>query len=97
MHAPVLQKYFFLFQTNIYPSIFSLRFTLKITDYIQFISVNSFPIKLIYLYFYPLEVVSRYSDPQPQVTENYSYLRTNICKCCCLDTHFIPNISDLVD
>ena len=37
--------------------------------------------KLNNLNFHPLEVVSRYRDPQPQVGENYSYLvnlRTNI-------------------
>ena len=36
--------------------------------------LNSYPAKLIYLNFHPLEVVSRYRDPQPQVVENYSYL-----------------------
>ena len=30
-------------------------------------------ILLLYLNFQPLEVVSRYRDPQPQVAENYSY------------------------
>ena len=30
------------------------------------------PSKLIYLNFLPLEVVSRYRDPHPQVVENYS-------------------------
>ena len=52
------------------------------------------PAKLMYLNFKPLEVVSRYRDPQLQVAENYSYLinlSTTICKSCCLDTHFIPN------
>ena len=29
---------------------------------------------LSFLDFQPLEVVSRYRDPQPQVAENYSYL-----------------------
>ena len=29
---------------------------------------------LIYLNFQPLEAVSRYRDPQPQVIENYQYL-----------------------
>ena len=32
---------------------------------------NPFPAKLIYLNFHPLEVVSRYRDPQLQVAENY--------------------------
>ena len=35
---------------------------------------NPLPAKLIYLNFQPLEVVSRYRDPQPQVVEKYSYL-----------------------
>ena len=45
--------------------------------------VNPYPANLIYLNFRPLEVVSRYRDPQLQVGENYSYLfslRQNICK-----------------
>ena len=29
------------------------------------------PVRLIYLDFQPLEVVSHYHDPQPQVIENY--------------------------
>ena len=37
-------------------------------------NVNPYPNKLIYLNFQPLEVVSRYRDSQPQVSENYSYL-----------------------
>ena len=48
----------------------------------------------MYLNFQPLEVVSRYRDPQPQVVENYSYLFNlwlNIYKYCCLNPHFIPN------
>ena len=43
---------------------------------------------------HPLEVVSRYRDPQLQVGENYSYsfnLRPNIWKSWCLNTHFIPS------
>ena len=35
---------------------------------------DRYPVKLIYLNFQPLEVVSRYRDPQPQVVENYPYL-----------------------
>ena len=38
------------------------------------LSINPYPAKLVYLNFQPLEVVSRYRDPQPQVVENYSYL-----------------------
>ena len=44
--------------------------------------VNPYPAKLIYLNFHPLEVVSRYRDPQLRVGEKYSYLfnsSTNIC------------------
>ena len=43
--------------------------------------INLYPAKFFYLNFQPLEVVSRYRDPQPQVVENYSYLfdlRSNI-------------------
>ena len=50
---------------------------------------NSYP-ELIYLNSHPLEVVSRHSDPQLQVAENYSHvfnLSTNICKSWCLDTY----------
>ena len=41
--------------------------------YICIIDIDPYPAKLIY-YFYLLEVVSRYRDPQPQVGKNYSYL-----------------------
>ena len=34
--------------------------------------INPYPAKIIYLNFQPLEVVSRYRNPQPQVVENYS-------------------------
>ena len=33
--------------------------------------LNPFAAKLIYLNFQPLQVVSRYRDPQPKVDENY--------------------------
>ena len=59
----------------------------------------SYPAKLIYFNFQPLEVVSRYRDPQPQVLENYSYLfnlRPNVYRSWCLNSHFIPNNSDLI-
>ena len=36
--------------------------------------VHPRPAELIYFNFQPLEVVSRYRDPQPQVAENYLYL-----------------------
>ena len=47
------------------------------------LKVNPYPADLIHLNFQPLEFVSRYRDPQPQVVENYSYLlnlRPNIYK-----------------
>ena len=47
------------------------------------LDINPYPAKLIYVNFHPLEVVSRYRDPQLQVNENYSYLfnlSTNVCK-----------------
>ena len=62
--------------------------------------INPSTAKLRYFSFYPLEVVSRYRDPQLQVTEKYSHLitlSTNMCKSSCLDAHFIPNNSDLID
>ena len=66
---------------------------------ISVLRVNPYPAKYIYLNFQPLEVVSRYRDPQPQVIENYSYLfnfRPNIYKSWHLNSHFIPNNSDLI-
>ena len=41
------------------------------SDYADDDGGNPYPAKLIYLSFHPLEVVSRYSDPQLQVGENY--------------------------
>ena len=45
----------------------------------------------------PLEVVSRYREPQLQVAENYSYLFSlaqTIYKHWSLNTHFVPNDND---
>ena len=39
-----------------------------------YITSFPYPAGLIHLNFQPLEIVSRYRDPQPQVAENYSYL-----------------------
>ena len=36
--------------------------------------INNYPAKVSYLNVQPLEVVSRYCDPQLQVAENDSYL-----------------------
>ena len=58
----------------------------------RLVFVKPFPAKLIYIHFQSLEVVSRYRDPQLQVTENDSYLfdfRSSICKSWCLDTHLV--------
>ena len=55
--------------------------------------------RLCNLNFHPLEVVSRYRDPQLQVGENYSYLFSlgaHICKTWCFNTHFVPNDIDLM-
>ena len=49
--------------------------------------INPYPAKLIYLNFQPLEVVSRYRDPQTQVVENYQTF-TNIDA---WKSNFIPN------
>ena len=38
------------------------------------LDLNSYPAKLIYFNFQPLEVVPRYRDSQPQVVENYPFL-----------------------
>ena len=40
--------------------------------YSFYIGFNPYLAEEIYLNFQPLEVVSRYRDPQPQVVENYS-------------------------
>ena len=56
------------------------------------------PLSGLSLNFQPLEVVSRYRDPQPQVIKNYTYLfilRRNIWESRCLNIHYIPNNSDL--
>ena len=53
---------------------------------------NPLTAKINNLIFYPLEVVFRWRDP-------YSFLfilRHSICKYWCLNTHFIPNNSDLI-
>ena len=39
-----------------------------------FINFNIYPVKSSHLNFHPLEVVSRWREPQLQAGENYSYL-----------------------
>ena len=54
---------------------------------------SPYPAKLIYLNDQPLEVASRYRDPQHQVLVNYSYvfnLRPNITKSGRLSTQSFP-------
>ena len=46
---------------------------IKINTVYVSLAYNPYP-ALIYSNFQPLEVVSHYRDPQPQVFENYSYL-----------------------
>ena len=61
-------------------------------------SINPQSGKLNNLNFRPLEVVSRYREPQLQVDENYSCLfnfRSIICKSWCLSIHYVSNNCDL--
>ena len=55
-------------------------------------TVNPLTAKLFNLNFHPLEVVSRWRDPQLQVSENYSDLtkwRSTLFQSCWLMSHFI--------
>ena len=64
----------------------------KLYDLYQF---NPFTAKLFNLNFLPLEVVSRWRDPQLQVSENYSDLtkwRSTVFKYCGFMSHFIFNM-----
>ena len=57
--------------------------------------INSLTAKLFNLNFHPLEVVSRWRDPQLQVSENYSDVtiwRSTFFKYCWLMSHFIFNM-----
>ena len=63
--------------------------------FIEMSSINPLTAKLFNLRFRPLEVVSRWRDPQLQVSENYSDLtkwRSTLFKYCWLMSHFIFNI-----
>ena len=56
------------------------------------LEVNPLTAKLFNLNFHPLEVVSRWRDPQLQVSENYwnlAKLRSTVFKYCWLMSHFI--------
>ena len=71
---------------------------LGVTVHVILISVlwvNSLTAKLFNLTFHPLEVVSRWRDPQLQVSENYSDLtkwRLTVFKYCWLMSHIIFNM-----
>ena len=55
------------------------------------LTLNPFTAKLFNVNVYPLEIVSRWRDPQLQVSENYSDLtkwRSTIFKYCWLMSHF---------
>ena len=65
-----------------------------ILNFDNFDFFNPYPAKLMYLNLQPLEVMSRYRDPQPQVVENYSYL-FNFTNHGFAKVRFIPNNSDL--
>ena len=55
-------------------------------------AINPLTDKFFNLNFYPLEVVSRWRDPQLQVSENYSDLtkwRSTVFEYCWLMSHFI--------
>ena len=57
--------------------------------------VNPLTAKLFNLNFHPLEIVSRWRDPQLQVSENYSDLtkwRSSVFKYCWFMSHFIFNM-----
>ena len=65
------------------------------SEYCRFFRVNPLTAKLFNLNFHPLEVVSRWRDPQLQVRENYSCLtkwRSTLFKSCWLMSLFIFNI-----
>ena len=65
--------------------------------FLQMISFEGKPLtaKLFNLNFHPLEIVSRWRDPQLQVSENYSDLtkwRSTVFKYCWLMSYFIFNM-----
>ena len=53
-------------------------------------------IYIIIIYFYIYLATASHNFELLKITHLFN-LRTNICKSWCLDTHFIPNNSDLVD
>ena len=78
------------------PSLMLLRFnTVGASRKLTFSLLTA---KLFNLNFHPPEVVSRWCDPQLQVSENYSYLtkwRSTLFKSCWSMTHFIFTIFNM--
>ena len=67
--------------------------------YFSALRVNPLTAKLFNLIFHSLEVVSRWRDPQLQVSENYSDLtkwRSTVIKYCGMLSHIIFNICKVV-
>ena len=61
----------------------------------EVVRVNPLTAKLCNLNFHPLEVASRWRDPQLQMSEKYSDLtkwRSTVLKYCWLMSHFIFNM-----
>ena len=78
---------------DIFVLTFYLRFLITFSNHIF---LNPLSAKLFNLNFHPLEVVSRWRDPQLKVSENYSDLtkwRSTVFKSCWLMSHFIFNMS----
>ena len=72
----------------------SLYLKLSLTYFVK-LPINPLTAKLFNLNFHPLEVVSRWRDPQLQVSENYLDLtkwRSSVFKYCWLMWHFIFNM-----
>ena len=69
-----------------------------IQNYFSVVRVNPLTAKLFNLNFHPLEVVSRWRDPQLQVSENYSELTKRwsiLFKSCWLMSHFVFTIFEM--
>ena len=88
-------------QEHVYISIIWIEGTINITrhfsteTYRGSFTLNPLTAKLINMNFHPHEVVSRWRDPQLQVSENYSDLtkrRSTVFKSCWLMSHFIGNM-----
>ena len=75
---------------------FKMKKPFVVLVYIQiFQRFNPLTAKLFNLIFHPLEVVSRWRDPQLQVSENYSDLtkwKSTVFKYCWLTSYFIFNM-----